>query len=426
LHAYQTTIFGMHRLKAFRASLRKETKKPGYKKRVFLVFFHAIFLLILTIVLQYVSYIRLDEVDFLKSAAIIKHDIFHSDEKPWSKNVVFIDVSKDPSLADDDEFGPPDSTMKGAQRVITDRVKLAKLFSILNAHPNGYKYVICDVLFEKPGPGDSLLKPQIEKLKRIICSSIWENNKHIKPIYNVPSAVVNYTAINKTVFTKMPIYYKDSLKSLPVCLLEKTTAHRYTRKHDLNYLDGKLTFNTLIPEFYYRPLDMVTALAGKKINTYYLGELLADPDCFNVLKNKFIIIGDFTNDIHITYLGKLPGSLILWNVYLTLSNHHVTISFKWVMMLFIFYLLISYWIIIHPEKKLQALHKKIRVPFLTSFLISYVSFIGILVLINIFSYFYFGTFVSLFYISTYLTFVQVLIEKLPEWKKSLYEYIINF
>ena len=66
------------------------------------------------------------------------------DEKPWAKNVVFIDITKDPALADDDEYGPPDSTMKGAQRVITDRVKLAKLFSILNAHPNEYKYVICD------------------------------------------------------------------------------------------------------------------------------------------------------------------------------------------------------------------------------------------------------------------------------------------
>ncbi len=416
----------MHRVKTLKVSLRKEFRKPGYKKKVLYVFLHAFFLLILTVALQYVSYIRLDEVDFLKSAAIIKHDIFHVDQKPWAKNIVFIDVSKDPAIADDDEYGAPDSTMKGAQRIITDRVKLAKLFSILNAHTNDYKYVICDVLFDKPGPGDSLLKPQIEKMKHIIVSSVWENNRYIKPIYKVAAGEVNYTAINKTVFTKMPIYYNDTLKSLPVCLFEATTRHRYTKKYHLDFLDGKLTFNTIIPEFYYRPLNMVTAFAGKNINTYYLGELLADPDCFNVLKNKFIVIGDFTNDIHITYLGKIPGSLILWNVFLTLYNHNVTISFKWLLMLFVFYLAISYWIFIHPEKKLQELHKKIRVPFLTSFLISYVSFIGILVLINLFSYFYFGTFVSLFYISTYLTFVQVVIEKLPQWRKSLYEYIINF
>jgi hypothetical protein len=75
---------------------------------------------------------------------------------------------------------------------------------------------------------------------------------------------------------------------------------------------------------------------------------------------------------------------------------------------------------------LQEIHKKIRIPFLSKFLISYISFIGILILINIFSYFYFGTFVSLFYIATYLTFIQVVFEKLPVWRKSLYDYMMEF
>ena len=418
----------------FITRLAHDAQMPHYKRKLFFVFFHAFFLLALTVLLQYTSFIRSDEVDFLKLAAILKHDIFKSDEKPWSKNIVFIDVSKDPSLADDSEYGPPDSTMRGAQRVITDRVKLAKLFSIINQHPNEYKYVICDVLFDKPGPGDSSLKPQIEKLKKIVISTIWENDKLVKPIYKVPSGVVNYSAINKTIFTKMPIYYKDSLKSLPACLFEKTTPYRFTRRY-FTFLDGKPTFNTMIPEFYYRTADMVTGdmvnadtvAAHKKINinTYYLGELLADPDCFNVLKNKFIVIGDFANDLHVTYLGRMPGSLILWNTYLTLYKHRVSISANWLLMLFFCYFLISYWTIIHPEKKINEIHKKIRVPFLSKFLINYISFIGVLVLINIFSYFYFGTFVSLFYIATYLTFIQLVIEKYPEWKKNLYEYIVS-
>jgi len=411
--------------KTFITFLKNDAKIPGHKWKVFFVFLHSIFLLILTVVLQYISFIRYDEVDFLKSAAILKHDIFKVDEKPYAKNVVFLDVSKDPAVADDDEYGPPDSTMKGSQRVITDRFKLAKLFSILNSHPNEYKYVICDILFEKPGPGDSILRPQIEKLKNIIISAIWDKGKLIQPIFKVPSAVVNYTAINKTVFTKIPIYYKDSLKSLPVYLFEKTTNHRFTKKNILTFLDGKPTFNTVIPEFYYRVGDMVPPSAMKNINTYYLGELLADPDCFSVLKNKFIIIGDFSNDIHVTYLGRMPGTLIIWDAYLTLYKNHAVISFKWLLMLFFFYLMLSYWIIIHPDRKFKEIHQKIRVPFLSTFLINYISFIGILVLINIFSYFYFGTFVSLFYIATYLTFIQLVIEKFPQWKKNLYEYIVS-
>ena len=416
----------MHLLKAIKAFFQYDLKSPGFKIKFFLVFFHTILLLILTVVFQYLSFIRGDEVEFLKSAALLKHDIFKIDEKPFLKNVVFIDVAKDPALADDDEYGPPDSTLKGAQRIITDRFKLARLFSIINKHPDDYKYIICDILFEKPGPGDSLLKTQIQKLKKLIIAAIWDNGKLVKPIFNVNSAVVNYKAINKSVFTKIPIYYKDSLKSLPAVLFEKTTDHRFTRKYTLTYLNGKPTFNTLIPEFYYRPADMATPYARKNINTYYLGELLADPDCFSVLKNKYIIIGDFENDTHTTYLGKMPGSLILWNSYLTLYKHQVNISFGWLLMLFVFYFFLSYWIIIHPDRNLKEIHQKIRIPFLSSFLASYISFIGILILINIFSYFIFGVFISLFYVATYLTFIQVVIEKLPVWKQSLYDYILNF
>ena len=226
---------GHNWLKTCIAFLEKEAKILRFKRKLIVVFLHTIFLLIFTVLLQYTSFVRLDEIDFLRWGAILKDDIFKVDEKPFAKNVVFIDISKDPALADDDEYGPPDSTMKGAQRVITDRVKLAKLFSILNTHSNQYKFILCDILFDKPGPGDSLLKPQIEKLKNVVTSAIWDEGKLVRPIFKVASAVVNYKAINKTVFTKIPIYYNDSLKSLPVYLMEKTTDHHYTKDKFLHF-----------------------------------------------------------------------------------------------------------------------------------------------------------------------------------------------
>ncbi len=408
------------------AFLKKEAALTRFKTRLLIVFLHALLLLVFTILLQYTSFIRYDEINFLKWASIWKHDVFNSDKKPLAKNVVFLDVSKDLALADDNAYQQPDSTMKGAQRVITDRVKLAKLFSILNSHPNEYRYVICDVLFEKPGPGDSVLKPQIEKLKNVLTSAITDKGKLVKPIFNVNWAMVNYTAINKSTFTKIPIYYNDSLKSLPALLYEKTTPNRFSENRFLTFLNGKPTFNTAIPEFYYRNADLVWPESKENFNTYYLGDLLAFPECFSALKDKFIIIGDFENDVHSTYLGRLPGSLILWDAYLTFYTHQVTISVEWLLMLFVFYFLISYWIIIHPERKLKAIHQKIRVPFMSKFIISYISYIGLLVLINIFSYFFFGTFVSLFYIATYLTLLESLIEQFPTWRKNLYEYIMTF
>ncbi|MEO6850375.1 MAG: hypothetical protein ABI166_07080, partial [Mucilaginibacter sp.] len=200
-----------------------ERKISRYKFRLALVFIHSLFLLAITVALQYTSLVRYDEVSFLKWAYTWKHTIFGIEAKPFNKDVVFIDVSKDLALANDDAYGPPDSTLRGAQHVITDRAKLAKLFELLNRHPNEYKYIVCDVLFEKPGPGDELLKPQIEKLQRLIASAVWDKDKLARPIYKIPYGIVNYTAINKTTFTKLPIYYNDSLKSLPVMLYERTT-----------------------------------------------------------------------------------------------------------------------------------------------------------------------------------------------------------
>ena len=319
---------------AFLQFLKAKTALPGYRRKLIIVFFHTIFMLILTVLLQYTSFMRIDEVDFLKTGAIIKHDILKIDEKPWLHNVVFIDVSKDPALAEDDEYGGADSTLKGSQHVITDRFKLAKFFAGINKHQGQYKFILCDILFDKPGPGDSLLRPQIEKLKNIVTSAIWENGKLLRPVFKVSSAIVNYTAVNRTTFTKIPIFYNDSLISLPALMMEETTPKRFTKKGYLTYLDQKPTFNTAIPEFYYRPNDMIEPTAGKNFNTFYLGELLADPNFFDVLKDKYIIIGDFVNDMHSTYLGRMPGTLILWNSYLTFYKNHATISVKWLLMLF--------------------------------------------------------------------------------------------
>jgi hypothetical protein len=260
-----------------------------YKTKLLGVFFHTVLLVAATILLQNTSFIRFDEINFLKWAAIIKHDIFRADPKPLWKNAVFIDVSKDLALADDDAYGPPDSAMQGAQRVITDRVKLAGLFAILNRHQGAYRYIICDVLFDKAGPGDDILKPQIEKLGNVIVSAIIDQGKLVRPIYKSKWAVVNYTAINKSIFTKMPVYANDSLKSLPVMLYESMTTGRFVKKGPLTLLNGTLSFNTVIPELYYRNADLIRPEAGKNFNTFYLGELLADPDCFSVLKDNTLL-----------------------------------------------------------------------------------------------------------------------------------------
>lgn len=394
-----------------------EFRQKGFSWKITLVLMHTLLLAAFTIALQYTSYVRADELGFLKWAAVIRHNVLHIDPKPLADSVVFLDISKDITTIDDpSEAGSLDSAMglKGAQMVVTDRKKLAYLFAELNKHRDAYKFVLCDVLFEDNAPGDSALKQQIEKLPRLMVAGSAPKGKLDRPLFNVQFGLADYTAINGSSFVKMPIFALGNLKSYPVAMYEETTAHRFTRHGAATYEDGAFALNTIIPELYYRDEDLERD--SGKVNTYDLFKLVSFPDYFSVLKHKYIVIGNFKNDRHNSYLGSIPGTLVLWDTYLTLRNHPLKITAIWTFLLCIVYFLISYWIILHPEQKLEELHKKIHVPLISKFIIKYLSFIGILVAVNIISYFYFGTFISLFYVATYLTFLQLVIDKAPEWK----------
>jgi hypothetical protein len=418
-------------IKEYYRNLRKQKQLT---KKLIWVTLHACWLVILTILLQYIPFTRPGETDFLKWAAIWRHDIFMMDVKPKKDSVVFIDVSHDLSLIPDPKITyDAISPFKGPEQVITDRQKLAYLFSIINKHPGEYKYVICDVLFEDNAPEDSLLKVEIEKPKNLITTAILDenDNKLVQPVFNIPFGVVNYTALNHSMFYKMPIIYDDSLKSLPVKLFEKTSGNYFFKKYGLIWRNNKLSFNTIIPEFYYRTSDLVYS-EGKTVNAYYMGELLLFGDAsFEAMRNKYIIIGNFSDDIHSTYLGKIPGALILWDTFLTLQSRPINVSIQWLLTLFIIYWIISYKIIIHPEEKFENLTekiKKIRFSFLKKFLLKYISYLGVVLIINFLSFVLLGVFISLFYIVTYLTFFELTINEFHHWIAVIKKYYdkLNF
>ncbi len=287
------------------------------------------------------------------------------------------------------------------------------------------KYILCDILFDYTSPDDTLLKPIIESTKNLVTTSIYKNGALVRPVFNVQSGCVNYTVTNTSLFTKMPLMYADTVKSLPVLMYENVTKNAVIKRHGLTYFNNRLGFNTIIPELYYRPADMNTS--GAHANTYYLGDLVTTPDFFNnYLKNKYIVIGDFPNDKHHTYMGSVPGALLLIDTFLTLQHKQPVISFVWLIILFVVYFLISYIMFIHPDKKFKELHEKIKFTFLRRIILKYISFIGIMMLIDWISYFFYATFVSVFYIATYLTFLEIIIEKYNPVRKKITEYMKKF
>lgn len=147
---------------------------PHYRRKIALCIFHGIWMVFLTLVLQYITLTRSDEAGFLRKAAIWKHNILNLDKKPGEGQFVFIDMSKDPETIEDPELAyDGNDSLKGAQIVIRDRRKLAYFLRELNHHPGAYTFVLCDILFQDPSPDDSLLGPELKKARRLLCTKIY-------------------------------------------------------------------------------------------------------------------------------------------------------------------------------------------------------------------------------------------------------------
>ena len=62
------------------------------------------------------------------------------------------------------------------------------------------------------------------------------------------------------------------------------------------------------------------------------------------LEDKIVVIGDFTTDVHDTYLGPQPGSLICINAYHALQQGDHYFHWGWAFVQFIIYFIIGYFL----------------------------------------------------------------------------------
>lgn len=378
---------------------------PHVRLKIGLTILNAMGLVLMTVFLQYITVIRFDEMAFYKWFAVVKHNILQIDAKPLRDSVIFIDVSKDPELVSDTfpEYG---------QTVITDRKLLTRFFAKLSANQRRFKYLLCDISFDYPSPEDSAIGKAISGIKNIIVAASMKDDHINKPRFDVPYGCVDYT-LNAGAFVKLQVFCTGDEKTLPVYMTERLSEKRFEKKNGLVYENGELAWNTFIPELYYRNTDINTeAYSHQPANHFHLGELMMDSGFFqHYLLNRYIVIGDFYNDKHKTYLGGIPGSAILLNAFLTLKDHSLAISFKWLLFLFFIFLIISYRIFIHQGMHFEVIQKKITAKLLQGFVKKYISYVGILIVLNLISYLIFGLLFSLFYIATYFSLLQTFIEK---------------
>jgi len=258
-------------------------------------------------------------------------------------SLLFINVCYDKELVDYEENGIP-----VGKYVITDREKLLRLLTQAKAAGN-YRYIFLDVIFENEinTPVDSALFQTIASMDRIVIP-MHDRMELADTILYQKAANADYTiAWEETNFARYQFLHRSG-QSVPLKMYadRKHLEGTGIQKHwgGLWYSDeGRLCHNgiTLLMNVRMTGRLMDTEGQVRERNYIYLGADLLDIDSIFPVKeqieDKILVIGDFKNDVHDTYIGPQPGSAICVNAYIALMNGDHLINWWCVVLLFCIY-----------------------------------------------------------------------------------------
>lgn len=388
--------------------LRLKLNKHRTKLFVFAML-HSLFLIFVSLWLVNQYFVLGDEKILFQATAGIKKIILGLESKPDPKDFIFVNTSYDNILIDMlDEDGLP-----FGNQPVTDRKKLALFFERLNKKPECYKYIVCDIFFKDSSQYDSLLNSKLSCTKNIIIPYHLSDSGNAElPLININRGLADYRAV-QYVFMKYALIENDTMKSLPLKMYEDITGKKFNYNKFLSGVNGKPSFNSTVIDFKLRYYELMDRNSEKMYNLVNLGELLRMNDSvfFKAVNNKIILIGDYyENDIHQTLFGKMSGTLILLNVYLSLINGENLISFGLLIILFIGFFFIS--IELFSEKSLgeRKLIAKYTQKKIGKFILKYLSYVLYLTTLSIITYLIFNIHLNILIIAVYLKAIDSLLK----------------
>ena len=270
---------------------------------------------------------------------IIKKKIGLSNEYE-KKDALFVNVAYDKQLIDvNDEYGTYVGNID-----ITDRTKLLTFIRLLHA-TNKYKYIFLDVTFEKGyevPEVDSLLFSEIGSMRDIVVASHSDIEMTPNSMLRKKAAISDFkSTIVATNFMKYKYSYGDRM-SMPLYAYHELTGKSIKRCGIFYTSDGHLCYNSLFLKFPVGEFEEFDEEGNK--NYYNLGsELLKENNIAELTKDKYVVIGDMTEDMHDTYAGSKPGSVITYNAFQTLMKGEHFVKWWLVMMMAVVYFAISWW-----------------------------------------------------------------------------------
>ena len=273
------------------------------------------------------------------------------------------------------------------------------------------------MLFDISTPDDSALIQSVLGLEdKFLSIDTYVNNNFRKNVLDVRSATASIY-LQKNIVYKIPYFGKYGDTLVPFKMYADLNEGNIRKNFLFTFFSGKgISFNSQINNFPVRRSDFTD---GEYVKIG-LGELISvlklNPEVFNLyLKNRYLLIGDFENDIHNTHLNKQTGTLILFNAFLHLHNNLHILS---VWYLIIFYIFL-YWIVwLQEGKKSHRIKFTLKVKYFEpfEFPVNILSISFLLLLFTYLSSLLFNIDISIFHLIAIISFVD-LIKFI--WKKRI-------
>jgi len=358
-------------------------------------------LLLATFIWMAIPYNNGLDMDIQKWVQLFK--IAFTETKPPPDQIIFIDVARSRYLLPVNS----DSTENDA---IVNRRYLTQLFGVIAAHQNKVKYVLTDVVFDSPTADDAALKKAIGALgNRFLSINNYKDDGSLqKNVLGVRAATASTFLQNGSVY-KLPLEgsFNDTLVSCKM-YLDMTHEKMWSNFLFTWFVHKGIAFNSQINDHYLRERDF----NGGNYVKIGLGELTgllkSTPQVFTqYLQNRYILIGDFENDVHNTYLNAQPGTLVLFNAYWHLKNNRQILSVWYLIILYLFLYLVMW---LQVSEKDYTYHLTLKIIFFEAFTIP-VNIISISILLIVFtliSSLVFGVNISVFHLIAIFSVIDII------------------
>jgi hypothetical protein len=259
-------------------------------------------------------------------------------------SILFINVCYDKALVPYEENEVP-----VGNTIITDREKLLQ-FLTKAKEANNYRYIFMDVFFEEgmETEYDSALFNTIISMDRIVIPKHKGVNMCDSILYQKASNADYATTWQALTFSRYQ-YIHDEDESVALKIYQDRFGSDI-KKHwgGLWYTDnGRLCQNSATLLLPIRIMGSLLDEEGqvRERNYIYLSADLLDLDevmpVSEQIDDKLIVIGDFKSDVHSTFLGMQPGSSILFNGYIALSQGAHLVNWLYMGILFVIYIIIG-------------------------------------------------------------------------------------